>query len=55
MTFDEWMRAQGLSVASAKKYLSSVQGVMSEWAQSGVLVDGPLTSITGLALFHVVS
>ena len=26
MTFDEWMRAQGLSDASTKKYLSSVQG-----------------------------
>ncbi len=30
MTFDEWMRAQGLSDSSVKKYLSSVQGVMSE-------------------------
>lgn len=55
MTFDEWMRAQGLSDASAKKYLSSVQGVMSEWAQSAGLIDGPLTSISGLAQFHVVA
>ncbi len=39
MTFDEWMRAQGLSDASAKKYLSSVQGVMSEWAQSAGLMS----------------
>lgn len=55
MTFEEWMRAQGLSDSSVKKYLSSVQGVMSDWAQDAGIVHGPLTSIAGLTQFQVVA
>ena len=55
MTFEEWMRAQGLSDSSVKKYLSSVNGVMSTWAKEAGLLQGPLTSITSLNQFHIVS
>jgi hypothetical protein len=55
MTFDEWMRAQGLSDSSVKKYLSSVNGVMTDWAKEAGLLQGPLTSITSLSQFHIVT
>lgn len=55
MTFEEWMLAQGLSASSVKKYLSSVNGVMSTWAKDAGLIHGPLTSVTSLSQFHIVA
>ena len=55
MSFKDWMLAQGLSASSVSKYLSSVNGVMSDWAKEGELLQGPLTSITSLTQFQIIS
>lgn len=55
MTFEQWMRHHGLSESSVKKYDGAISGVISEWAISGGLMDGPLTSILSLSKFKSIA
>ncbi len=55
MTFEQWMRHRGLSESSVKKYEGAINGVMSEWAISAGLTDGPLTSVQSQSRFDVIA
>jgi len=45
VTFKTWMRHTGLSEASVTKYDTAISGVISEWATSAGLINGPLTAV----------
>lgn len=53
--FESWMRQQGLSESSVKKYGSAVNGPLTTWANSNSVLNGPLTSIKDFSIFQSIS
>ncbi|MDD2608679.1 MAG: HNH endonuclease signature motif containing protein [Giesbergeria sp.] len=55
MNFEAWLRHQGLSASSVKKYESAVRGAMSQWAIDHGFIEGPLTSLVNRASFETIA
>ena len=51
MTFEDWMRHQGLSESSTRKYVGAIQGPLSAWAIENELWAGPPIDMTSAAAF----
>ena len=51
MTFEDWMRHQGLSESSTRKYVGAIQGPSTAWAIENELWAGPLIGMTSAAAF----
>ena len=54
-TFEGWMREQGLSESSIKKYGSAVTGPLTAWANSNSVMTGSLTTVTDFSTFQAIS
>ncbi|MGJ9420146.1 hypothetical protein ACHAC9_20690 [Massilia sp. CMS3.1] len=54
-TFEDWMRDQGLSESSIKKYGSAVTGPLTAWANSNSVMTGSLTTVTDFSTFQAIS
>lgn len=55
MTFEDWLRHQGLSESSVLNYEGAISGTMSQWAIDGGLIEGPLTSIHSQSQFESIA
>ena len=55
ISFESWMRQQGLSDSSVKKYGSAVSGPLTAWANANSVLSGSLTEIDDLSTFESVS
>jgi len=55
MTFKRWIRINGLSNASAKKYSSAVFGSISSWAKEAGIVESSLIEIVSPKEFEEIS
>src|SRR5476651_2426285 len=53
--FESWMRQQGLSESSVKKYGSAVSGPLTAWANANSILSGSLTDIEDLSKFESIS
>lgn len=54
-TFESWMRQQGLSESSVRKYSGAIAGPLSAWAKDGSIVADSLLSVTDHAVFQSIS
>ncbi|MGY0580214.1 MAG: HNH endonuclease [Paraglaciecola chathamensis] len=45
MNFDRWMYSTGLSKSSVLKYSGAIEGVLSDWAREGSLIQGSILDI----------
>ena len=54
-SFESWMRQQGLSESSVKKYGSAVRGPLTAWANANSVLIGSLTDIENLSTFQAIS
>lgn len=54
-SFESWMRQQGLSESSAKKYGSAVSGPLTVWANSNGILSGALTAIKDFSTYQPIS
>lgn len=54
-TFENWMRQQGLSESSVKKYGGAVSGPLTAWANKNSILAGPLSNIKDWSTFHAIS
>jgi len=54
-SFESWMKQQGLSESSVKKYSSAVSGPLTSWANANTLFNGSLTDIEELMVFDELS
>lgn len=55
MTFEEWMRHQGLSLSSVRKYDDAVRRVMSEWAMDNGFIQGSLICLKNNSEFDEIA
>jgi putative restriction endonuclease len=53
--FENWMRLEGLSESSIKKYEGAVTGAMTQWAIENSLIDSSLADVISLTEFSEVS
>lgn len=54
-TFESWMREQGLSESSIKKYGGAVTGPLTTWANSNSVMTGSLTTVADFSTFQAIS
>lgn len=49
--FENWMRKEGLSESSIKKYEGAISGVLTQWAVEHQIISGSLADVINLAEF----
>jgi putative restriction endonuclease len=49
--FENWMRQEGLSESSIKKYEGAITGALTQWAVESALISGSLADLTNAAEF----
>lgn len=49
--FDSWMRSTRLSEPSVLKYFGAIEGVLSDWARDGGIIEGSILDITSSTKF----
>lgn len=55
MTFDEWLRLEGLSESSVLKYAGAIEGPLSEWAARAGLAAENIKSIGSQSKFDALA
>lgn len=53
-SFEKWMREDGLSESSVKKYRDAISGPLTEWAKENRIVSGSLMEMTDTKEFLLV-
>lgn len=54
-SFESWMRQQGLSESSVKKYGSAISGPLTSWANMNAVLSGSITDIEDSLMFDALS
>lgn len=53
--FENWMRLEGLSESSIKKYEGAITGVLTQWAVDNTIISGSLADVTNAAEFSLLA
>jgi hypothetical protein len=55
MTFELWMRSNGLSSSSAKKYCAAIEGSLSDWGREAGFLRGYITDPSNISAFPTIA
>jgi putative restriction endonuclease len=55
LTFELWMRSNGLSLSSAKKYRTAIEGSLSDWGREAGLFEGSITNTSDSSAFAIIA
>lgn len=53
--FENWMRLEGLSESSIKKYEGAITGALTQWAIESALISGSLSDVTNATEFALLA